>query len=171
MSAKRIVKIASWSLYDLAVKFFTLNIVSLHFVRWLTIKRGMPDIYYSLAFGASMLVVVLFSPVIGKISDISGRKKLILTVFTLTTACLIGLLGFTYNLGVALVLFAFANLFLQLAVIIYNSLITAVAPVKKMGFVSGFGKMFGFIGAIGILYLMKPIVINYGYHPLFFVSG
>lgn len=171
MKARAATKIVSWSLYDLAVKFFTLNIVSLHFVRWITIEKGLADIFYSLAFGSSLLIVFVFSPFIGKLSDVTGKKRAILSLFTLSASALVAFLGFTHNAFLALVFFALANLSIQLAVIVYNALISAVADSGKLGFVSGFGKMLGFIGALAIVYLMTPIRESYGYHRLFQASG
>ncbi len=171
MKVRVAAKIVSWALYDLAVKFFTLNIVSLHFVRWITIQKNLPDICYSLTFGVSLLIVFLSAPLIGKIADFTGKRGNILAIFTLIAAASIFLIGFTSNPFIALVFFALANLSIQLAVIIYNSLISAVAPANKLGFVSGVGKMLGFAGALGILYWMAPIVEKHGYHYLFQISG
>lgn len=171
MEVRAVTKIVSWSLYDLAAKFFTLNIVTLHFARWIAIEKSTSDIYYGLAFGVSSLIALLFSPFVGRISDITGSRNPILTLFTIISAALVVLLGFTDNVLLALVFFAFAKLFIQLVMIVYNALISEVAPTNRLGLVSGFGKMLGFIGALAILYLMTPIKENYGYHRLFQVSG
>ncbi|MCF7871286.1 MAG: MFS transporter [Candidatus Omnitrophica bacterium] len=166
-----VTKIVSWSLYDLAAKFFTLNIVTLHFARWITIGKNTADIYYGLAFGVSSLIALLFSPFIGRISDLTGKRNLILTFLTIFSAVLVVFLGFTHNVLLALVFFALAKLFIQLAMIVYNALISEVAPANRLGLISGFGKMLGFIGALAVLYLMTPLKENYGYHRLFQISG
>ena len=46
-----------------------------------------------------------------------------------------------------------------------------VAPKKKIGFVSGLGRMFAYIGAILALYLSRPLVLKVGYQPVFVLSG
>lgn len=171
MTCRQGIELLSWSLYDLAVKFFTLNIVTLHFVRWISLEKQVPDIYYGLTFGLSLLVALLFSPFVGKISDVTAKKKEILAIFTLAASVLVFFLGFTQNPVLALVFFALANLGIQLAVIAYNALITSVTVSGNLGFVSGFGKMLGFIGALGILYFMTPIRESYGYHRVFQISG
>lgn len=171
MKAGFLAKIISWSLYDFAAKFFTLNIVTLNFVAWLTVEKNVPNIYYGLAFGFSSLLVILFSPLIGKISDITGKKREILGLFTLASAISIVLLGSTQKPWVALVFFALANLTIQLAVIVYNALITVVAPQNRLGFVSGFGKMLGFAGAVLILLFSPHFLESYGYYRLFQASG
>ena len=75
--------ILSWSLYDLANQFFALNIVSLYFVRWVTIEKGVPEIYYGIAFGAASFCVALLSPLFGALSDYTRRKRVFLIFFTL----------------------------------------------------------------------------------------
>jgi UMF1 family MFS transporter len=165
------VKISSWALFDLASKFFTLNLISIHFARWVTIEKGVQDIFYSLSFGLSMAVVALLAPFSGRTADITGKRKMVFTLFTVLAAVLTAALYFVHEAAGALVLFAFANLCFQLAVIMYNALIADIVSLDRMGFVSGLGKMFGFTGAIGVLYLMKPIAMDYGYHALFLTSG
>lgn len=49
--------IFAWGLYDLANQFFALNIVSLYFVRWLTLEMKAPEILYSITFGISAFFI------------------------------------------------------------------------------------------------------------------
>jgi UMF1 family MFS transporter len=171
MRTKGAVKIFSWALFDLAIKFFTLNMISLHFVRWLTLEKGVKDLYYSLAFGCSMVLVAFLAPYSGRIFDKTGMRKRMFIFFTVIAALLTTALGGIESVVPALLFFALANLFLQIAIVIYNALISEVAPISRMGLVSGVGKMFGFAGAIGVLFLMNPVVRTYGYHAVFFSSG
>ncbi|MBD3380231.1 MAG: MFS transporter [Candidatus Omnitrophica bacterium] len=171
IKGKKAAGIFSWSLFDLAIKFFTLNIISLHFVRWLTIEKGVEDIYYSLAFGSSMVIVALMAPFSGRIFDLTGLRDRMFTVFVVAASLLTVSLGMISRVFPALAVFAAANLFLQLAIVIYNALLRSVAPPGRMGMISGLGKMFGFAGAIGVLYLMEPVAAGYGYNALFAASG
>lgn len=171
MEAKSPAKVIAWSLYDLAAKFFTLNIVTLHFATWLAVEKEVPNIFYVLAYGLSLVFALFLSPFVGKISDITAKKREILAVFTLLCSGSIAFLSIAEHPAAALIIFAFANFSIQLAIIVYNALITSVASSGNLGFISGLGKMFGYIGAILILYLMTPIVENYGYYHLFLISG
>ena len=168
---KKVFLIASWALYDLANQFFTLNVVSLYLPRWLTIEKNAPEIFYSLSFGISMALIALCSPFLGIISDIRGRPKAFLTFFTLLSVSFTIFLGFAPNIFWGLVFFACANFGFQGAIIFYNVLLTKVAPEGKVGFVSGFGRMFGYSGAIVALYLTKPVVLRFGYQPVFLLTG
>ncbi|MBN2120808.1 MAG: MFS transporter [Candidatus Omnitrophica bacterium] len=163
--------ILSWALYDLANQFFALNVVSLYFPRWLTTEKQSPEVFYSIFFGISMFFVAVSAPVLGTISDIKGRRKTFLVYFTLISVVFTMALGFSSNVFLALILFAIANFGCQGAVVFYNALIVKVAPKDKLGFVSGIGRMFGYIGAIAALYFTKPVILKMGYQATFRITA
>ncbi|MFC1666305.1 MFS transporter [Candidatus Omnitrophota bacterium] len=163
--------ILSWALYDLANQFFALNVVSLYFPRWLTIKKGSPEIFYSLSFGVSMLFVAVCAPVLGTVSDMRGRRKEFLIYFTLLSIICTMALGLCRGVFSALMFFAIANFGCQGAVVFYNALMVDIAPRDRIGFVSGLGRMFGYCGALLALYLTKPVVLQFGYQSTFFLTG
>lgn len=163
--------ILSWALYDLANQFFALNIVSLYFVRWVTIERGTPEVLYSISFGISMFLVAISAPILGAISDMTGRRKPFLVCLTLLSVIFTMLLGIHQNVFLGLLFFAIANFGCQGAIVFYNALMVNIAPKDKIGLVSGFGRMLGYSGAILALYLIKPIVMKSGYRATFFPTG
>lgn len=165
------VSILSWSLYDLANQFFALNVVSLYFPRWLTLEKKSPEIFYSLAFGCSMFLVAIAAPFLGTLSDKQNKYKVFLIFFTGVSVVFTLFLGATANIFVCLIFFAIANFGCQEAIIFYNSLLKKIAPRKKIGLVSGIGRMFGYSGAILALYLTRPIVVRWGYQASFFATG
>jgi MFS-type transporter involved in bile tolerance (Atg22 family) len=89
------IQIVSWALYDMASKFFGLSLVSLYFVRWLTLVKGLPDIVYSAVFGVSVAVAAVLAPMSGRIGDLTNRKKVIFTFLTSSAAVCTMLLGMT----------------------------------------------------------------------------
>ncbi len=163
--------ILSWALYDLANQFFALNIVSLYFVRWLTIEKSAPEIFYSIAFGISTFLVAISTPILGTISDITQRRKPFLTSLTLLSICFTIILGISNNIFIALLFFAIANFGCQAAIIFYNALMVNIAPKNKIGFISGLGKTFGYLGAVLCLFLIRPIVLKSGYRATFLPTG
>jgi UMF1 family MFS transporter len=163
--------ILAWGLYDLANQFFALNIVSLYFVRWLTLEKNLPDIFYSIAFGISTFLVAVSTPILGVISDLISRRMLFLIPLTLLSVIFTTILGITENIIVALIFFIIANFGCQTAIVFYNALLADIAPKDKIGFVSGFGRMLGYSGALIALYLIKPIVLKSGYQATFFPTG
>lgn len=168
---KNISVILSWALYDLANQFFALNVVSLYFVRWVTIEKNCPEIFYSLTFGISMFFVALSAPILGAISDARKQYKPFLIYFTVLAVIFTILLGASENILLGLLFFAIANFGCQTAIVFYNSLIIYVSPGKKIGLVSGLGRMFGYAGAILALHLTKPIILEKGYHAVFLPTG
>ncbi|MFC1624336.1 MFS transporter [Candidatus Omnitrophota bacterium] len=163
--------VLSWALYDLANQFFALNVVSLYFPRWLTIEKKSPEILYGLSFGVSMFLIAICAPILGAISDMGARRKEFLIYFTLLSVVFTMALGLAPNVFLGLVFFAIANFGCQGAVVFYNALMVDVAPRNKIGFVSGVGRMFGYIGAILALYFTKPVILKAGYQATFVLTG
>ncbi len=153
--------ILSWAMYDLSNQFFALNIVSLYFVRWLTLEKHKPEIFYSLTFGISTFFVAIFGVILGAISDITQRRRPFLVYLTLISIIFTVLLG-RDNIFLGLLFFAIANFGCQTAIVFYNAMMVNISPGNKIGLVSGIGKMFGYSGAILALYIFKPIVLKSG---------
>lgn len=163
--------IFAWGLYDLANQFFALNIVSLYFIRWITIEKQTPELFFGISFGLSMLLVAILAPFLGAVSDLMHRHRFFLIVFTLLSIIFTISLGLTENVIWGLTFFAIANFGCQAAVIFYNALLINIAPIDKIGFVSGIGKMLGYCGAVIGLYIIRPLVLESGYHAAFVPTG
>src|SRR3989338_2168369 len=112
-------RILAWGLYDLANQFFAINVVSLYFVRWLTLERQMPEIFYSITFGVSTFFVAMSAPVLGAVSDMTKRRRPFLIFFTLLCIAFTAVLGISKNIWFALLFFAVANFGCQAAIIFY----------------------------------------------------
>lgn len=164
------IKILSWALYDLANQFFALNVVSLYFVRWLTIEHGRPEIFYSISFGVSTFFVAILGLVLGAYSDKIQRRRPFLVFFTLLSVIFTILIG-VGNIWLGLIFFAVANFGCQIAVVFYNAQLSDIAPSDKVGMISGLGRMFAYSGAILALYLVKPVVLRGGYRAAFLPTG
>lgn len=163
--------VLAWGLYDLANQFFALNVVSLYFVRWITLERGASEIFYSISFGISTFLVGISAPILGAISDKLERRRPFLVSLTLLSIIFTMLLGVPKSIILGLLFFAIANFGCQLAIVFYNAQMVDIAPKDKIGLVSGFGRMLGYSGALLALYLIKPIVLNCGYQATFLPTG
>lgn len=168
---KKVFLIFCWGLYDLANQFFALNIVSLYFVRWITIEKASPEIFYSIAFGISTFFVAIAAPLLGTMSDMINRRRPFLIYLTFLSIIFTMVLGVSENIFVGLLLFMIANFGCQSAIVFYNALMVNVAPKNKIGLVSGIGKTLGYTGAILALYLIRPIVLKSGYRATFLPTG
>lgn len=164
---KNKLSITSWALYDLANQFFALNIISHYFPRWLSIERALPEVLYSVSFAISMFLVAIIAPILGTIADIEKNHKRFLIYLTILSVIFTFLLGVFDNIVLILIIFIIANFGCQSAVVFYNALLGKIAPRNRLGFVSGLGRMFSYIGAILALYLVKPFVSKAGYQATF----
>jgi MFS transporter, UMF1 family len=163
--------VVSWALYDLANQFFSVNVVSLYFIRWLTFDKQCPEFFYSLAFGVSTFLVAILSPLLGSYADTTHTNRALLIVTTLIAVAGTVLLGCVESPAAALVVFGIANFGCQQAVVFYNTLLKSVAAGYRIGFISGFGRMLGYSGALLALWIAKPFVITNGYHAVFIPTG
>lgn len=163
--------VLAWGLYDLANQFFALNVVSLYFVRWITLERGASEIFYSISFGISTFLVGISAPILGAISDKLERRRPFLVSLTLLSIIFTMLLGVPKSIILGLLFFAIANFGCQLAIVFYNAQMVDIAPKDKIGLVSGFGRMLGYSGALLALYLIKPLVLKSGYQATFLPTG
>lgn len=160
--------IAAWVVYDLANTMFSMNVVSRHFPPYITRDLGHADIWVSLAFGLSQLVVALTAPGLGARAEHAGKKPASLRLATLAcvtaTAC-IGIGGFP----VAMIAFFAANIAYQLALVFYDGMLANVAPTEqRRGLIGGIGIGVGYVGSILGLLAMDPVQQHYGRPWVFF---
>jgi UMF1 family MFS transporter len=158
--------ILGWAIYDFANTIFSMNIVTMYFAQWIVVDNKVEDIYYSISYSTSMLLVALTMPALGAVSDARGKRMPFLLTLTLLCVMATGALGIIGNasadLGirvlVALVLFAAANYCYEGGLVFYNALLPEVSTPETVGKVSGWGVGLGYVGAIAGLLLVKPFV-------------
>ena len=145
----------SWALYDFANTIFSFAIVSyamsLWAIRFLGEAEGLT--WFGWAVSASVLVNAAVSPVLGAMSDRTGRRKPFLFVFTLLTVGATAAIGLV-DIGLGLLAFALANFAYQAALIYYDALLPDVARDGARGRLSGIGVALGYMGTIvaGLLF-------------------
>jgi len=158
--------VLGWAVYDFANTIFSMNIVTMYFAQWVVVDNRVEDIYYSISYAVSMLLVAFTMPALGAVSDAKGKRLPFLLVFT--SGCIIATfgLGITSNavtevaarVSVALILFALANYCYEGGLVFYNALLPVVSTPQNIGRVSGWGVALGYLGAISGLLLVKPFV-------------
>jgi UMF1 family MFS transporter len=152
--------VIGWSLYDFANTIFSMNVISLYLKRYIVEDLGKDDRWFDIPFSLSMILVVIFIPALGALSDHSGKKKLFVLLFTLTCCLATGLMAivpvwFVFGIISLLVL---SNFSYEAAMPFYNSLLYSVAEGKQARLVSGFGVSFGYLGTILGLLAVGPFV-------------
>ena len=145
----------SWALYDFANTIFSFAIVSfamsLWSIRFLGEAGG--QFWFTFAVSVSVLINAAVSPVLGAMSDRTGRRKPFLGVFTALAIAPTLFIGFV-DIGIGLLFFAIANFAYQAALIYYDALLPDVARPETRGRLSGVGVALGYLGTIvsGLLF-------------------
>ncbi len=158
----------SWALYDLANTIYSYAIVSYAIGLWAVDRLGPADgQFWVLAAGAiSVLINAVVSPILGAMSDRTGRRLTYLLFFTVMTVVASALIGFTEAPAIGLTLFAIANFGYQAALIYYDSTLPLVSKPSARGRVSGIGVAVGYLGTIIIALLI--LVLDSKASPLTF---
>ncbi|MCH7992468.1 MAG: hypothetical protein IIC35_08630 [Gemmatimonadetes bacterium] len=125
--------VLSWALYDLANTIFSMNIVSLYLALWV-IDMGGTDATWGYVNSAAMVLVFVSAPVLGALSDQSGRRLpflLVCTIACVVCTAALGLGGLWVTLGV----FVVANYFFQASLIFYDATLSVVSTPRTRGVV------------------------------------
>jgi len=162
--AKQKYKVFSWLLFDFANTSFSVMMVTFAFPLYFknVICGGNPsgDALWGFSVSLSMLLVALVSPVLGAAADYSGKRKRFLLFFTLTSIVATALLSFS-GPGMAVMaalLFILANMGFEGGLVFYDAYLKELASDKSVGRVSGYGFAMGYLGALSILLLVKPLL-------------
>jgi UMF1 family MFS transporter len=164
---KKRAAVIGWALYDFANTIFSMNVISLYFVLWVTVDKGQEDIVYSLVLSGSLFLAAILEPLLGTISDIYRKRIPFLVFFTCLACVFTAVLGVVRGLFWGLAVFALANLTYQTATVFYNALLAKVAEKGTIGRVSGLGSGLGYVGAILGLAVTRPFVLKYGHQGAF----
>ena len=154
-------KIISWSLYDFASQPFSTIVVTFVFSSFFTKHIAYDDKIgtqmWSNAIAISAVIVAIVSPFIGAIADNTGRKKLFLVLFTMTSSLFTSMLFMPEKGEVyfALILFIIANVSFEICTTFYNSYLSEITNSKNRGTVSGFAWGLGYIGGILSLFFLQ----------------
>ncbi len=164
MSVSQKYKVFSWLLFDFANTSFSVIMVTFVFPLYFknVICNGEPsgDALWGFSISLSMLLVALISPVLGAAADYSGKRKRFLFVFTLISVLATAMLSFSGpGMAVAAIaLFILANIGFEGGLVFYDAYLKELATDKSVGRVSGYGFAMGYLGALAILLLTKPLL-------------
>jgi len=139
--------VLSWALYDLANTIFSFNIISIHFALWVVNDMGGSDSQYGFANGLSMLVVLFTAPLLGAMSDQSGRRIPFLAITTFICVVFTFFLG-QGSLTTSLFIFVIANYMFQSGLVFYDALLPTVSNKENIGKVGAFGVGLGYVGSL-----------------------
>lgn len=156
--------VRAWILYDFANSIYpavvTTAVFPLFYVNVIVADGGgLGELWWGWAVSASALLVAFTSPLLGAIADRSGARKKFFGFYV--ACCLLGVaLMSTLQPGMVVagfVFFVIANVGFESAVVFYNAYLPDIAPVDRLGEVSGKGFGWGYLGsALGLL-LVLPL--------------
>ncbi|MEO1584224.1 MAG: MFS transporter [Planctomycetota bacterium] len=173
----------AWGMYDLANQSFTLLINTLLFAVYFKEvviadpQRG--DSVWSITFSASMLLVVVLSPLLGAAGDARGARKrfLMLTgVGCATLTCALSL-GGPGAVALMILLYIPANVCYQLGENFLASFLPSISTPRNIGRVSATGWAMGYVGALLLLACTLGAMLALGmqatdtWRPLFIFAG
>jgi len=161
-------KILNFALYDFANSAFTTIIITFIFATYFA-KQIAPNpilgqSYWGWTLGVTGFLVAIIGPIIGSFADKKNKIIFFIRLFTLICIFFTALLWFSKPsasyLLYTLIIVGIANLFYELSLIFYNSLLKNISTKKNMGRLSGFGFAFGYIGGIVILLISIKLFID-----------
>ena len=161
-------KIFNFALYDFANSAFTTIIITFIFATYFA-KQIAPNTvvgqsYWGWTIGITGFFVAVIGPIVGSFADKKNRIVFFIRFFSLLCILVTTLLWFSkpsssYLLYTLLVV-GVANLFYELSLIFYNSLLKDISVDKNLGKSSGFGFALGYIGGIVILLISINFFID-----------
>jgi UMF1 family MFS transporter len=143
--------IASWIIYDVANTVFHAGVVGLFMPLWITGEKGGNDGDLGFPVALAMLIVFLVSPFWGAILDHVASRRPLLFGLNITVAIATFMIGMFDSLNVGILFFCIAFIALNLAELIYNSLLVEVSTPETRGKIGGIGIGFGYLGAIVVV--------------------
>ena len=158
----------SWCFYDWANSAFPTVVITFIFSAYFTEIVANDEIsgtsQWGWALSISGLAVAISAPLLGAISDHTGRKKPWILFFTVLCAILTGLLwhvkpeiAFVF---LALILVGGANYAFEMAMVFYNAMLPNLATQDQIGKMSGWGWGLGYAGGLVCLGFALIVLVN-----------
>ena len=123
-------------------------------------RYGAGEALWGGAYGLSMILTALLSPVLGAMADQQAAKKQYLAV--VTGICIVCTAGLYFvkpgDVVLGLVLFALANIGFELGYTFYSAFLVELVDREDMGRLSGAGWAVGYVGSLCSLALAYPFV-------------
>lgn len=157
----------SWALYDFANTIFSAVVLTSYFPLYLNERAHGKPWYLGLATTGSMLLAGAAVPLLGALSDSTGKTKtyLIRTTFL----CLFFLIGLSIfnSIGLLMTCFVISCFFYHAALVFYHALLPAVAEPAEQGKISGLGTGLGYLGVVIALPIVHEVEKLWGKPSVF----
>ncbi|MFX1253702.1 MAG: MFS transporter [Promethearchaeota archaeon] len=143
-----------WSTYDIANTIFSMGIVSMTVIQYVTLlgmyngyDYSFSTILASIALAISNLIVAITIPVMGTLTDNAGKGKPGTIVLGALTILCTGLVFLFNNVFIGILFFMGANIFYQWGNLAYDTMIPRICKDSETGWVSAVGVALGYGGS------------------------
>jgi UMF1 family MFS transporter len=151
--------VGAWALYDFANTIFSLNIISTYFPQFIVEDKSLNDAVYAYPQSFALLLVALIMPLLGSMSDRTGKRIPWLIGFTVMCIVSTIAMGLTDNVSLVIVAYVVASIGFQTALVFYDALLPSVSTTLNWGKISGLGVGLGYVGAL-FGGLIVPLIIG-----------
>lgn len=171
--------IRGWVIYDWANSVYQLTITSAIFPAYYNAVTQTGDnstvtffgmkvintVLYSYTIAAAFLVVGIFSPLLGGLSDYTGRRKTFMKVFTWIGAISCASLYFfnLENINFGMIAFGLGSLGYAGSIVFYNSFLPVIAAPDEQDRISARGYSMGYIGGVVLLVINLVMILFPGW--------
>jgi len=147
---------AAWCFYDWANSAFPTVVVtfvfSAYFAKGVASSEIEGTAYWGWAQSLSGIAIAIASPVFGAIADHTGRRKPWIAAFSVLCIVASALLWYarpdSSYVVFALMTFAVANFAFEVGTVFYNAMLPDLAPLDRIGRLSGWGWGLGYFGGL-----------------------
>ena len=149
----------SWAGYDFANTIYSFVVLTLAGARYFDAAGVDGELFYGIAFFASMIASGFIVPFIGATCDRIGFAKLGVVVMTvITIASMIGM-SLTMNLAWLVIFLFIGNISYQSSLVLYDTLLPMlIKSDKDAGKLSGIGVGLGYLGSIAAIALIMAFI-------------
>lgn len=157
----------SWVLYDVGNSAYILLVTTILpiYFKQLAQKDGISAAnymaYWGYAASASTIIVALFGPVLGTLSDRKGWKKPLFLGSVLLGAISCLTLGFMTSWRMFIVLYIISKIGYSISLIFYDSMLTDITVTERMDLISSKGFAWGYIGSCLPFLLSLALILGH----------
>ena len=124
--------IVSWVVFDIGVTSFFVGVVGMLFPLWILNEVRGTDATVGYTLSLAMLINMVITPFIGRISDHISRRLPFVIIGILICVIATSFLGST-NLYTGIILFSIAVIAVYIANVIYGTMLVEISSEKNMG--------------------------------------
>ncbi len=156
----------AWCMYDFANSAFITLVVTFIYSTYFTKAIAADEItgtaLWSRGVTIASILIALLSPILGALADRGGYRKLFLTLSTLVCIGATAMLYFPLpgQTAVALFWFVIASTAFGLSFVFYNAYLPDIAPLERIGRISGYGWSLGFVGGLLCMFVAMIGLVN-----------